>query len=135
MKTFIISTDDYSVGKRKIEEIRNSVIGEVDDATYDLDEDSLYDVIDELNTISLFDNIKFIVCKSAEKMVDFKDSAIKEFQNVLADQESNNYLILITTVGFSKLSGDKLEIYKKIKGYATYYEIMVKNISLEDYII
>lgn len=134
MKTFIISTDDYSVGKRKIEEIRNSVIGEVDDATYDLDEDSLYDVIDELNTISLFDNIKFIVCKSAEKMVDFKDSAIKEFQNVLADQESNNYLILITTVGFSKLSGDKLEIYKKIKGYATYYEIMVKNISLEDYI-
>ncbi|MCR5350435.1 MAG: DNA polymerase III subunit delta [Acholeplasmatales bacterium] len=134
MRTFIISTDDYSVGKRKIEEIRASITGDVDDSSYDLEEDSLYNIVDDLNTVSLFDNIKFVVCKSAEKIVDFKDSALKEFINILGDQSSNNYLILITTVGFNKIPQDKQDIYKKIKSYSTYYEIMVKNISLEEYI-
>ena len=126
MKTFIISTDDYSVGKRKIDDIKNSIKTEFDEIYYDLEEDSLYNVVDELNTFSLFDNIKFIVCKSAEKLFQFKANAIKELINQLKDESSNNYLIFITTIGFKDLSEENLNNYKLIKANSNYIELFKK---------
>lgn len=134
MKTFIISTDDYSVGKRKIDDIKNSINSEFDEIYYDLEEDSIYNVIDELNTFSLFDNIKFVVCKSSEKLFSFKANAIKELINLLSDESSNNYLILITTVGFKELNEEGINNLKLIKSKSNYIELFVKNISLEEYI-
>ena len=61
MVNFIIKTDDYSLIQEKVDSISKSM-DNPDIITYDLDSDSTYNVIDELTTISLFDNPKLFLC-------------------------------------------------------------------------
>ena len=56
MYNYLISSDDIEALNNKIEEIYKSFNIEFDSSKYDLEEDNLYSIIDELSTISLFDN-------------------------------------------------------------------------------
>ena len=69
MVNYFISTDDYSVAKRKIEEIEKNMTESFDEITYDLDEDSIFSILTEITTISLFQTPKIIIIKSGEKIL------------------------------------------------------------------
>ena len=56
MYNYLISSDDIEALNNKIEEIYKSFNLEFDVIRYDLEEDNIYNIIDELSTISLFDN-------------------------------------------------------------------------------
>ncbi len=129
MVSYFLSTDDYSVGVKKIEEIKKGIKGSFDEVYYDLDEDSVYDVVNELTTISLFDEPKVIVVKSAELFKDASENAIKELLTSMADYNSTNVLIGITTVGYDFNDS----IFSQLKKYASFIDIKVKNISLDEY--
>ena len=51
MYNYLISSDDIEALNNKIEEIKKSFNQEFDVVRYDLEEDSLYQIIDELATI------------------------------------------------------------------------------------
>ncbi|MCR5231202.1 MAG: hypothetical protein K6B64_00975 [Acholeplasmatales bacterium] len=78
MFNYIISTDDISAAMKKIEEIKKSLSSEYDDIGYDLEEESVYSLIDELTTISLFDAPKFIVVKGSEAIEGVSDKIALE---------------------------------------------------------
>ena len=75
---YIISAEEKEEAKEKIEEIRKSIKLDFDYSDYDLEEDGLYPIIDELTTISLFDNPKFIVINSSENIIKANDKAFVE---------------------------------------------------------
>lgn len=133
MVSYFLSTDDYSVAIKKTEEIKRSVTGSYDEIFYDLDDDSLYEIINELTTVSLFSEPKVIIVKSAEKIVDVNENQLKEFLSALADYNSMNVLIAITTEGFDFKDSKKGEILNQIKKYASFIDIKVKNIPLDEY--
>ena len=75
MINFIIKTDDFALAEEKI----NTIIRTMDNPdviSYNLDEDSLYRLIDELTTISLFDNPKLVILKGANSILDESDEKI-----------------------------------------------------------
>jgi len=127
--SYFLSTDDYSVGAKKIEEIKKGIKGSFDEVYYDLDEDSVYDIINELTTVSLFDEPKVIIVKSAEELKNVSENGLKELLSSMADYNSTNVLIGITTVGYDFNDS----IFSQLKKYASFIDIKVKNISLDEY--
>ena len=95
---YIISAEEKEEAKEKIEEIRKSIKLDFDYSEYDLEEDGLYPIIDELTTISLFDNPKFIVINSSENIIKANDKAFVELLTAMNSQENDNVLVFI---GFS----------------------------------
>lgn len=130
MVNYFISTDDYSVAKRKIEEIEKNMTESFDEITYDLDEDSIFSILTEITTISLFQTPKIIIIKSGEKILNITDEAHKELISAISDYNSNNILIVISQEGYKKDNNNRLE---QIKKYATFLDYKIKNISLIDY--
>lgn len=133
MVSYFLSTDDYSVAIKKTEEIKKSIQGSYDEIYYDLDDDSLYEVINELTTISLFSEPKVVILKSAEKISEISDNALKELLSIMADYDSMNILIAISTEGYDFKDSKKAEIYNALKKYASFIDIKVKNIPLDEY--
>ena len=133
MVSYFLSTDDYSVGVKKIEEIKKGIKGSFDEVYYDLDEDSVYDVVNELTTISLFDEPKVIVVKSAELFKDASENAIKELLTSMADYNSTNVLIGISTEGYDFNDSKGGPIYNSLKKYASFIDIKVRNVPLDEY--
>ena len=131
MYNYIITTDDFSAANNKILEIKNSIKYELDEVSYDLEEDGIYSIIDELSTVSLFDTPKFVVVKSAEVLLTFSDKAVLELATIMNDMDSSNVLILLSTKGFDT----KSEKYQRIKRFSTYIDIKMKNISLDKFAI
>lgn len=130
MYNYIITTDDIAAGIRKIDEIRQSLNMELDESSYDLEDDSIYSIIDELSTVSLFDTTKFIVVKQAEAVCKITDKALRELCSIMNNINSNNVLILFISNSFDF----KNENYNKIKRYATTIDIKLKNIAIDEYI-
>lgn len=131
MVSYFLSTDDYSVGVKKIEEIKKGIKGSFDEAYYDLDEDSVYDIINELTTVSLFDEPKVLIVKSAELFKDASENALKELMQALADYNSTNVLIGITTEGYD--FNDSKGVFNTLKKYASFIDIKVKNVPIDEY--
>ena len=132
MVSYFISTDDYSAAANKIEEIRRSVSKTFEEISYDLDEDSIYEVINDLTTISLFEDPKLIIVKSAELITNISDNALNELLSAMANYDSENILICITVEGYDfKNKGD---ILNRLKKQASFIDIQVKNIPVEEYI-
>ncbi len=129
MVSYFLSTDDYSVGVKKIDEIKKGIKGNFDEIFYDLEEDSIYDVINELTTISLFDEPKVIIVKGAELFKDISENALKELLSSMADYNSLNVLIGITTKGYDLNDS----VFNSLKKYSSFIDIKVKNISLTEY--
>ena len=127
---YIITTDDYSSAMKKIDEIKNSFNEEFEYTTYDLEEDGIYSLIDDLTTISLFDNPKFIVVKQAHALLTMSDKAINELVSIMNDVNSQNVLIYLFTGSFDG-NNDK---YQKIKRFSIYINVNIKNMPFDKYI-
>ena len=130
MYNYIITTDDISAANEKIEQIKKSLSSEYDEIGYDIEEEGLYSLVDELTTVSLFDSLKFIVVKSAEAILKASDGALKELYSAMNDRNSENVLIFLFT---KDNDYSKSEKYKNLRKYATYMDIRIKNIPLDEY--
>ena len=127
---FIIWSDDYLAASSKIDEIKDGFDIQSDSIVYNLNDDSLYSLVDELTTVSLFDDVKFIVCKGAENLlVNKSDKAFTELLKAMNDMNSSNVLVLLfmNELDFSH------ERYSMIKRFSSYIEIKTKNIKLDEY--
>ena len=129
MFNYIISTDDISAAMKKIEEIKKSLSSEYDDIGYDLEDESIYSLIDELTTISLFDSPKFIVVKNSEELESASDKQLLELFSAMNNRDSENVVIFI----FAKNFDLRKENIAKLKKYATLFDVRVKNIALDEY--
>ncbi len=127
---YIITSDDKEAALNKIEEIQKSINLDFDCSNYDLEDDGIYSVIDELTTISLFDNPKFIVVRSGENIVNCSDKALNELFKAMNNVNSENVLIflILKTVDYNN------EKYQRLRRYASVVDVRMKNISLEEYI-
>ncbi len=129
MYNYLISSDDIEALNNKIEEIYKSFNIEFDSSKYDLEEDNLYSIIDELSTISLFDNPKFLIVKSANGIAKSTDSQLVELLKVMNNPESNNVVVFT--------SNEKIDFgnenMAKLRKYSVYFDIRIKNIPLDQY--
>lgn len=109
---------------RKKEKIDNNST-----SRYDLDNCSIRDAIDDINTFSLFDNKKMIIVYSLDKITD-SDILVSYLKN-----QNGNILVLIS---FDKLN-DKLSYVKELKKSCSYKECFKYDVldyikeSLKDY--
>lgn len=126
---FIVLADDFQALEDKINEIKNSLEIATDVITYDLAEDSLYSLFDELTTISLFDEAKFVVLRNANELIDKEQKGFNELLKTMNNQNSDNILVLVFmgNVDFSNSQ------YQSLKRFATSFDVRVKNLSLDDY--
>ncbi len=109
---------------REKEKIDNNSI-----SRYDLDNCSIRDAIDDINTFSLFDNKKMIIVYNLDKITD-SDILVSYLKN-----QNDNILVLIS---FDKLN-DKLSYVKELKKNCSYKECFKYDVldyikeSLKDY--
>jgi len=129
---YIITSDDLLAAKDKIAEIKKALDPSYEELRYDLDDDSIYDVIDELATISLFDNPKFVVLKNASKVFNMKNDTLKDLYRIMNNVDSQNVLILLLFLDNADLKNDVFEVLKR---YATLIDVRMKNIPMDQYII
>ena len=129
MYNYLISSDDIEALNDKINEIKNSYNIEFDIIKYDLEEDDIYNIIDELTTISLFDNPKFIIVKSINYASKAKETQITDMLKAMNNQDSNNVLV---ATSLEKIDY-KDENISRLRKYMIYFDIKIKNIPLEEY--
>lgn len=127
---YIIASDDTEAALEKTEEIRKSVSFVPDCLEYDLEDDGIYALIDELTTVSLFDTPKMITVKTAEALSDCSEKAFTTLLQAMNDINSDNILILLFLKGFNP----NAERNQRLKKYASFIEIKMKNIPLDIYI-
>ena len=132
MINFIIKTDDYSLAEEKINNISNSM-DNPDIITYDLNEDNIYDVVDEITTVSLFDNPKLVIIKRGDKLLSASLKDIKELEAAMANIENSNVLVIVDEE-FDIKKEERFEKYSIIKKYSQMFDLKVKDMSFEDYI-
>ena len=127
---FIIWADDYSALNEKIEEIRLGFDFTSLPITYNLADEGLYALVDELSTISLFEENKFVVARGADVLLDNKsDKAFTELLKVMNDQDSNNVLVLV----FDDKLDFQNERYLMLRRFSSFIEVKTKNIKLDEY--
>ena len=126
MYNYLISSDDIEALNNKIEEINKSFNQQFDVVRYDLEEDSLYQIIDELATISLFDNLKFVIVKSANNIKNASEKQLNELLMVMNNKESSNVIV------FTEL--DKLDFKEenlaRLRKYSIYFDIKIRKHSI-----
>lgn len=127
---FIIVSDDFEATNNKIEEIKNGYNITSETITYDLSDESIYSLVDELTTISLFEDVKFVVVKEAEELLGKNEKAFVELQKAMNDVYSNNILILL----FKKVDYSN-EDFGKLRRFSAFFEIKQQNVKLDEYAI
>jgi DNA polymerase-3 subunit delta len=130
MYNYFITTDDISTANEKIEQIKSSLSSEYDEISYDIEEEGLYSLVDELTTVSLFDSLKFVVVKGAEAITKASDAPLKELYSAMNDRNSENVLIFLFTKDTDYQQSEKV---KNLRKYSTYIDIRIKNIPLDQY--
>lgn len=131
MINFIIKTDDYSLAQEKVNSIAKSM-DNPDVITYDLDEDNTYNVIDELTTVSLFDNPKLVILKSGNKLLEQSAEKLNELTNAMADTANTNVLVIVDEK-FDTKSSERFNTYVQIKKYAQEFDLLVENTKFDEY--
>lgn len=127
---FIVWADDYLAASNKLDEIKDGFNISSDPIIYNLNDDGLYSLVDELTTVSLFDDVKFVVCKGSENLFSNKsDKAFSELLKAMNDINSNNVLVLL----FMNELDMSHERYSMIKRFSTFIEVKTKNIKLDEY--
>ncbi|MDE7213260.1 MAG: DNA polymerase III subunit delta [Anaeroplasmataceae bacterium] len=126
---FIILADDYLAVESKIEEIKKGFDLDVEPTIYNLDEEGTYAVVDELTTVSLFDESKFVIVRNAEGLLKSSDRAFLDLLKAMNDQNSSNILILVF-MGSVDMANEQ---YQKLKRFSSVFEAKTKNINLEEY--
>ena len=131
MINFIIKTDDYSLVQEKVDSIAKNM-DNPDIITYDLDNDSLYNLIDELNTVSVFDNPKLVIVKSGDKILDSSNEKLEELIGVMADVNNSNVLIIYDQK-FDTKSRERFSKYLLIKKYSQEFELNTTSVKFDEY--
>lgn len=126
---FIIIADDYLALEQKIEEIKKGFEVTSETIQYNLGDEGIYALIDELTTISLFDETKFVVAKNAEVLLGKSEKAFVELLKAMNDQSSSNIMILVFMNSVDYAS----EAFQKLKRFSSVIEIKTKNINFEEY--
>lgn len=127
---FMILADDYEALENKIAEIKEKYQLNYETIQYNLSEEGTYALIDELSTVSLFDEPKFIVARNAEVLLEKSDKAFLELMKVMNDPNSANCLILVFMDSIDYTN----EQFVKLRRFATFFEIRMKNMKLDDYV-
>lgn len=125
----MILADDYQALENKISEIKEKYNMDYETINYNLEEEGIYALIDELSTISLFNEPKFVVARGAEVLLKQSGSAFVELLKVMNDPSSMNCLILVFTDSIEASN----EQFMKLKKFASFFEIRMKNIKLDEY--
>ena len=120
---FIIISDDSLAVDKKIEELRKGLELEVEPIVYTASEEGTYAIVDELTTISLFDDSKLIIVRRAEALLSKSDRAFLELLKAMNNQNSSNVLVLI----FMDFSDYSNEQYQKLKRFSSVFEVKTKN--------
>lgn len=128
-QNYIIVCDDYLAINEYIDKICQDIKVEYDKFDYDLDDDGLYSIVDELSTISLFDNLKVVVVKSIDKITNYSAKAFSDLLSAMNNLESENILIMTSL----KVLPDNERI-SKLKKYSSLIDLRLKNINLKEYI-
>lgn len=131
MVNFIIKTDDYALAEEKINSIINSM-DNPDVLYYDLKDDNLYNLIDELTTVSLFDNPKLVILKGGNQLLSESDNKINDLCNAMADSTNSNVLIIVEDV-FDLKSPERFKKYSLIRKYSQEFDLKVQDIKLDEY--
>jgi DNA polymerase-3 subunit delta len=129
MYNYLISSDDIEALNDKIIEINNSYKLDFDVIKYDLEDDDIYSIIDDISTISLFDNPKFVVVKSTNNLAKASEKKVTELLKVLNDKDSNN-VVIFTEINKLDLKDDNIS---RLKKYCIFFDIRIKNIPLDKY--
>ncbi|MDE5715323.1 MAG: DNA polymerase III subunit delta [Anaeroplasmataceae bacterium] len=128
---FIIVSDDSMALENKIEEIKKGYEITSETISYNLNDEGVYALVDELSTVSLFEETKFIVAKGGEYLLGKDDAAMKELFRVMNNQNSSNVLIIafIGTVNYSDAT------FQKLKRFSSFFEIKTDNILFDEFIM
>ncbi len=126
---FIILADDSLAVDRKIEEIKKGFNLDSDPIIYSADEEGTYAIVDELTTISLFEETKFVVVRRAEALLAKTDHAFLDLLKAMNNQNSSNILVLV----FLYYQDVQNEQYQKLKRFSSVFEVKTKNMNLEEY--
>ena len=128
MFNYLILGDDFESINLKIEEIKKNFESDFEFSKYDLKEDDLYQIVDDINTVSLFDSLKFVIVKNASEIENTSEKKLNELLKINNNYNSNNVLVLVEA---NKLDL-KNEKIARLKKYSTYIEIKTKNLMLDD---
>ncbi len=128
MFNYLILGDDFESINLKIEEIKKNFESDFEFSKYDLKEDDLYQIVDDINTVSLFDSLKFVIVKNASEIENTSEKKLNELLKIMNNYNSNNVLVLVEA---NKLDL-KNEKIARLKKYSTYIEIKTKNLMLDD---
>ncbi len=125
----MIFSDDFQTIENKLDEIKKGYQIEDDRINYQLSDENLYSLVDELTTVSLFDLPKFVVARSAEELIGKTSSAFDDLIKAMNDHNSSNVLVLVFhgSVDYSNPQ------FQRLKRCSTVFELNTKNINLEDY--
>ena len=129
MNNYFIQTDDYSLVNNKLIEIKNKINDNVSVIEYDLSSDSIYNIIDEIKTISMFDEIKFIKVKNAENLENVKGNSLTELLASMNDEDNKNYIVFIST------EANKSQSYDKVKKLSNFISLNTKSLKPEQFIL
>lgn len=127
---YIIYSDDVQAALNKIEEIKKSISIQYEMSNYDLEDDGIYSIVDELMTVSLFSTPKFIVIKSCEEIVHASKKALTELYKAMNDLNSENVCVFL----FLKSFDSNHEVLQQLKRYASFIQISLKNIAIDEFI-
>ena len=130
MYNYIITSDDKEAVNEKIESIKKSIKQDLDSSTYDLENDNLYNVIDELSTISMFGNPKFVVVKSLEKISKVPEATLLELLSLMNNVSIENFVVFValdSNIDF------RVECYAKIRQFSTLVDIKTRNVPFDKY--
>lgn len=125
---FIILADDYQALEEKLLEIKTNY-NLSEPINYDLSEEGVFALVDELMTVSLFGDVKFIVAKGSNELINKETSGFNELLKVMNDQNSSNVLVLTFTenVDFNNPH------FESLKRFSALFDVRNKNINLEEY--
>lgn len=124
----LYGTKEYNI-KKEIEKFKKE-FNEINISYYDLNNDSLIKVLDDSNTISLFDDKKLIICENANIFTRGHNNEVDILEKYLNNPNPNTTLIFI--VGSKTIDGVK-KITKLIKKIGTVKEFN-DNISTYDFV-
>ena len=130
MYNYIITSDDKEALNDKIDEIIKSANMELDVSKYDLVSDDIYDILDEIRTISLFQTTKLIVISSAEKITEISEAKLNDLTKEMNNLNSEN-IIIFTSLNQLDFRNNMLA---QIRRFSTLIDVNTKNVSFEKYI-
>lgn len=125
-KLYIIESDNQTLINKEIDKIEKSIKGEFELIKYDLEINTIDDVIESLDTYGLFSNKKIVLAYNPPFLVQKQEDSLDKFFKYL-DNPSDNILILITP----KINN----VLKVVKTINKYFKIIKLNdINLEGFV-